>query len=192
MPRPSQLDEKRSELLPVIARAFAELGYRRTTTAELAKRCEVQENILYRIWPDKKAMFIASIEYVYELSKSTWSELLGDSRSGSSAERLLEYESKHFGEFGHVRILFAGLNEADDPDIRKAMAQTYSRFQKFITDQIVGHRKSGAAKPAAEPSLAAWAIIGLGTVVGIARELRLLDEKDRRRLMSGVGKQLLG
>ena len=46
MPRPNQTLEKRRELLPVIARAFAELGYRRATTAELARRCGVRENIL--------------------------------------------------------------------------------------------------------------------------------------------------
>ena len=63
MPRPSQSNEKRRQLLPVVARTFAELGYRRVTTAELAKRCNVRENILYRLWPDKKAMFVAAIDY---------------------------------------------------------------------------------------------------------------------------------
>ena len=56
MPRVSRLAEKRRELLPIVARAFADLGYRRTTTAALAGSCGVQENILYRLWPDKKAM----------------------------------------------------------------------------------------------------------------------------------------
>ena len=72
MPRISQIDEKRKELLPIVAQTFAELGYRRATTAELALRCEVRENILYRIWSDKKAMFIASIDYVYEQAASVW------------------------------------------------------------------------------------------------------------------------
>jgi AcrR family transcriptional regulator len=76
MPRPSQISRKRQELLPIVARAFAELGYRRATTAELARRCGVPQNILYRIWPDKKAMFIAAIDYVYELSAATWQRLL--------------------------------------------------------------------------------------------------------------------
>lgn len=44
MPRPSRLPEKRRELLPTVARAFAELGYRRATTAELARRCGVPDH----------------------------------------------------------------------------------------------------------------------------------------------------
>ena len=42
MPRPNQTAQRRKQLLPVIARAFAELGYRRATTAELAQRCKVR------------------------------------------------------------------------------------------------------------------------------------------------------
>ena len=48
--------ERRAEFIPILANAFAELGYRRATTAELARRCDVQENILYRLWPDKRSM----------------------------------------------------------------------------------------------------------------------------------------
>ena len=65
MPRPNHSAQRRRELTPIVARTFAELGFRRTTTAELARRCGVRENVLYRLWPDKKAMFIAAIEYVY-------------------------------------------------------------------------------------------------------------------------------
>ena len=37
MPRPSRQDERRREVLPILAQAFAELGYRKAPTAELAK-----------------------------------------------------------------------------------------------------------------------------------------------------------
>src|SRR5438132_3322579 len=97
MARPSQTSQKRRELLPVVARAFAELGYRRTTTADLARRCGVRENILYRLWPDKRAMFIASIEYVFERSAAVWRRLLADAAAAdvSAAEKLLAYEASH-------------------------------------------------------------------------------------------------
>ena len=36
MPRPSQIDEQRKRLLPIVCEVFSELGYHRTTTAELA------------------------------------------------------------------------------------------------------------------------------------------------------------
>src|SRR5437868_4048708 len=116
MARPSLVAEKRKELMPVVARAFAEMGYRRTTTADLARRCGVRENILYRLWPDKKAMFVAAIEHVFDLSVETWGKLLEQpTKKQSAARRLLEHEASHHGELGLYRIVFAGLSETDDP-----------------------------------------------------------------------------
>ena len=66
MPRPNRLDEQRKELLQIVTQVFCELGYRKTTTSILAKRCKVRENILYRLWSDKKNMFLAAINDLFE------------------------------------------------------------------------------------------------------------------------------
>ena len=193
MARPNQSEDRRREFIPILARAFAELGYRRTTTAELAQRCCVRENILYRLWPDKKTMFIAVIDYVYDLSAAIWGRLLaeGDGQR-SAAERLLEYESTHHGEFGLFRIVFAGLSETDDPEIRTALADMYRRYHRFIKTQIAAHRGASPSPHPTDETLAAWAIIGLGTVANIGRELGLLDDKTRRNLLAALGAGLLG
>jgi AcrR family transcriptional regulator len=192
MARPSQLPEKRRKLIPVVARAFAEQGYRRMTTAELARRCGLRENVLYRLWPDKKAMFMAAIDYVFDLAAQTWAGVLHDkSGDGTAAQRLLTYEGSHLGEFGMHRIVFAGLSELDDKDIREALGRMYSHFQSFIRGQLEAHRGKKGAKRTPEAELAAWAVIGLGTVSNIARELGLVSSAQRRRLMEQVGACLL-
>lgn len=192
MPRPSQITEKRRELLPIVARAFADLGYRRTTTAELAERCKVQENILYRLWPDKKAMFIEAIGYVYDLSVAIWTRQLAE-RDGdmTGAERLLDYEASHHGEFGHYRIIFAGLSETDDPDIQAALADMYQRYQRFVREHVAAHQSKRRRGATADAALIAWALIGMGTVASIGRELGLLSDRQRRRLVLDIGKMLL-
>jgi AcrR family transcriptional regulator len=187
MSRPSQTSQKRQELIPVVARAFAELGYRRLTTAELARRCGLRENVLYRLWPDKKAMFMAAIDYVFDISALTWRKLLKDQPDKrTSAQRLLAYEAAHHGEFGLYRIVFAGLSESDDPDVREALARMYSHFQKFIREQLEAHRDGDTGR-SPEADMAAWAIIGLGTVASISRELGLMSGAGRRKLMEQVG-----
>ncbi len=190
MPRPNRSNEQRKELIPVVAGAFAELGYRRATTAELARRCGVQENILYRLWPNKKGMFIAAIEHIYERSTGFWEKVLidnGDRRG--AAERLLEYEAEYQGEHGISRIIFTGLSEADDPEVRAALSRMYSRYQSFITRRLLEHRPAGTSTTAAE--MDAWAIIGLGTIAEIGRELNLLADADRRRMWKQSGTLLM-
>lgn len=193
MPRTDRSDERRAELLPIIAGTFAELGYRRATTAELAKRCGVQETILYRLWADKKAMFLAAIGYVFDISMAIWTDITSTSADASPAEQVLSYEAEHLGELGLYRILFAGLNEFDDPEIREALRTTYRRFAQWIEERVVEHRRR---EPSNEPhpvgaADAAWAAVALGTIINISRDLELLTPADRGRLLDRVGRLLL-
>ncbi len=198
MPRKDRSPERRKELMPVVAGTFAELGYRRTTTSELARRCDVRENILYRLWADKKEMFLEAIDYVFSLSDETWKSLIAkECVERSSAERILDYEAEHHGEFGLYRIVFAGLSEADDAEIGEALRKMYARFHRFISAQIAASRKRDASHakgnrtPAPGPSLIAWAVIGLGTVANIGRELDLLSDRNRKQLIKEIGHVLL-
>src|SRR5688500_18711573 len=126
MPRPDRSFERRRELVPVLARAFAELGYRRATTAELAARCGVHEKALYRLWPDKRAMFLAALDQVFSESEAVWERLANErDRGQSAAARLLAHEAEHQGEHRLYRIVFAGLSETDDPLVRDALGALY-------------------------------------------------------------------
>ncbi len=192
MARPNLSDERRQELIGTVAATFAELGYRRTTTAELAARCGLQEQALYRLWPDKRAMFVASIEFVGAHSEAIWRDALArDDGGATGAERVLAHESTHLGEFGLYRILFAGLSEIDDTEIKGAMRRVYASFLRFIEAQVEAHR--GARTKGLPPvDLTAWALVGLGTVINLGRELDLLKPRARRQLFAQVGQHLLG
>jgi len=192
MPRPDRSAERRREIAPVLARSFAELGYRRATTAELAARCGVQEKALYRLWPDKRAMFLAALDQVFAESEAVWERLAKAVGKGeSSAERLLAHEAEHHGEHRLYRIVFAGLSETDDAAIRDALAALYGRFQRLIQAQVEAHRRGRKRAGDLEPALTAWAIVGLGTVANIGRELELLKARDRARLLADAGARLL-
>lgn len=62
--RPKVLqDEDRREI--VVARAaelFVELGYARATTEKIAARCRISKQTLYRLFPDKLAIFAAMVD----------------------------------------------------------------------------------------------------------------------------------
>jgi AcrR family transcriptional regulator len=192
MPRPNQTDEQRKKLLPIVCQVFSELGYRRTTTAKLAERCGVRENILYRLWPDKKAMFLAAIGDIFQQRTNMWSQLLVDDPSpGDAVARLVAYEAKHQGEFGFYRVVFTALAETDDADIRSALKGMYRHFQQLVKRHVeegrVGERQSFGLSADA----AAWALIGLATVSNIVRGLELLGPRQREQMFAAVGKHLV-
>lgn len=145
--------------------------------------------MLYRLWPDKKAMFIAAIEYVYDASRTAWEELLAATDEHSAAQRLLAHEATHHGEWGLYRLVFAGLSEVDDAQVREALSRMYRRYHEFIVRRLAEHRGTASGTPA---ELAAWALIGMGTISSIGRELGLFSAEERKRLWDEIGPQLLG
>ena len=177
--------------MPVVSRAFSELGYRRTTTAELARRCGVRENILYRLWTDKKAMFLAAIDELFRQRAEIWRKLLSDpADSRPIARRLIDYEAKHMGEFGFYRIVFTALGETDDPEVRAALVRMYRQFHRLLREQIETYRNRDADQSLLSADMAAWALIGLATVSNIGRELDLLKPRRRERMFAAVAEHL--
>ncbi|QQE11459.1 TetR/AcrR family transcriptional regulator [Planctomycetota bacterium] len=194
MGRPSLKEEKRKEFMPIVARTFVELGYRRSTTAEIARRCGVQENVLYRVWPNKKAMFLAAIDFNYEVTSATWQALLEKADDKTSpAEVILAHEAGHHGDWGLHRLAFAGLNEVDDAEILESLQNLYGRFVKFIIDVVKEHRERMGMKEGEglDVETVAWSFVGLATAADIGRDLKLLGSKKRSKLMGGVGDVVL-
>lgn len=205
MARPNRSEERKTELTPVLAKAFADLGYRSATTAALAEACGLRENQLYRLWPSKKVMFLATLDYLYELETRWWEEQLAPGPGnqadhsggdpGEAARRILDEEGRRRGETGLHRIIFAGLSESDDPEISAALASMYQRFHRFIAKVLKQHAKArGGELPdhAASPNLAAWSLIALATFSNIAREFDLFPVATQRKLMAEVGANLAG
>ena len=190
--RPPKSEDRRRELLPLIAAAFSELGYRRATTAELAERCKVQENTFYRLWPDKKTIFIAALENLFQRRMEKWKKELGKASSTkSNVVRLVELTSKDLGENGLYRVVFAALNETEDFDIKLAMQRLYRRYHARLDAELVAHRKLSGVSTPAECGDLAWALISLVSFMNIALDLELMDSKERKRLFTTMAFKLI-
>jgi AcrR family transcriptional regulator len=188
---PSKVEERRRQFTPLIAAAFIELGYRGTTTSQLAERCGVRENVLYRIWPTKKAMFLDAVEHVFGATMRAWDVVINDRSLGNTvAERILRNQADYHGRLRLYRILFAGLSE-DDPEIKSALRDVYRRFHQFIAKVIADHRRHYRRKSNLPPALAGWALIGLGAVIDMQRELEILPIAERKALMKTIGQAML-
>jgi AcrR family transcriptional regulator len=174
---------KKETLLPTLVSAFAEMGYRRATTAALAKRCEVQETILYRIWADKKAMFVDAIDYVAENTLRIYREVLKSAPDATNPVGVLvNYEATHLGEFRNYRIVFSALPECNDPEVRQALQRMYHRIHVFIVEIMA----RSVPKSAVNIANMSWGIIGLGTIITIMNELNIMNAAEREQVFKQV------
>jgi len=195
MPRTAKAQAREEALLPKLAHAFGANGYRRTTTAELARVCGLQETQLYRLWPSKKAMFLAVIDYLFGLETADWKRMLEAAEPGAAIAAILDAEGRERGRSGLHRITLALLNDSAAPEIHAAVQRMYRRFHRFIADALrARHARphAGDAAAAPDPALAAWALIGLGTITNIGREFDLFTPAAQHKLMNKIGLYLAG
>ena len=192
MPRPSQIDERRRELLPVVARAFVELGYRRATTAALAGRCDVHEAILYRLWKDKRAMFLAAIDFLYERRMSEFRKAMRSPQGNAhDMERVIDHVAESIGNDGLYRIIFAALAEDDDSEIQGALKRMYKNYQGVIEEHIREHRAGSSPSGVPDDSDSAWALIGFVTVLNVLKQLNLKPSRRRQEMFKELAKFLV-
>lgn len=185
------LNEKREKFLPLISRCFADNGFRGTTTAKIASACNVRENVLYRIWPSKKDMFLDCLEHVYELTISLWRELEPDKESElTHAELILQFQAADHGLSRYYRLVFAGLME-NDQEIRKALRQLYRKFQSFLSETTDDHRRQRKISGDLNPDSTAWVLMGIAAMVDIQRELRILSNTGREKFLTDSGMRIL-
>lgn len=185
------MSESCQAMLVVMADAFNELGYRRATTARIARRCGVQENVLYRVWPSKEAMFAAVIEHIYDRTIEKWRQMLKQTQPEDQAQAILEYEMVHHGENRLYRMVFAGLTETHSPVIRKALRTMYRKFHLYVKHLIETHKQSHVNASLMDADNAAWAMIGVGMVEQIRRELVLGNKKSQGQVLGNIGQLLL-
>ena len=185
--------ERKPDFLPLIAEAFVEKGFRRTTTAQLAERCQVRENELYRIWPNKKSMFLDSIRFVFDHVVAQWKSGIDLEAEATAAEQLIANQARQRGDSRLHRVIFTGLGEVDDPEIRKALKNLYQQFHKVISGYVRDHReklrqdsdklKSGVLEFSLSDEDTAWAMIGLGSIFDIQHELGVGTMARRREML---------
>jgi hypothetical protein len=87
--------------------------------------------------------------------------------------------------------VFTALVEADDPDIRKAIAGMYRRFHEHIRKLIGSSSAEHESAAGLSDDATAWALIGLATVSNIIRELELLRPRQREGMFARTAKYLL-
>ena len=179
---PRDNEEKRTYFLPLIARYFSDHGYDGATTAGIAEVCDVRQNVLYRIWPDKEAMFVAVIDYILHFTIQFWDEV-PRLQNETQVEAVLRLQSKDHGAMRYYRVVYSGLLQ-DSTRIRSAIRRLYTAIHEYIQMAIEEHRVERKKSDCQfDPDVAAWGMMGLGAMVDIQRELRIKSQDSREKLL---------
>jgi AcrR family transcriptional regulator len=126
--------QRRRSILASAETLFAKLGYRRTTTAAIAREAGVTEPILYRHFENKRDLFHALLREISGRTMSELKHLLGGLRDPSEKVRVL---ARSFPAVARkladtYRVMLTGITEIDEAGTRKILRDHFRSYGRFI------------------------------------------------------------
>jgi len=166
--------DRRRQLLEVAADRFARLGYRGTTTADLAKAAGITEPILYRHFENKLDLFVTLVDEVGREVINDWQRMLDGVKEPAKRMEILlgGNPSTHEKGKGVYRVIFQAMTEVEaDPEIVKALRKHITRLHKFIRDELASLQKAGFVRRDEPPMDIAWLLVNVAVGYGMVSPL---------------------
>jgi TetR/AcrR family transcriptional regulator len=179
---PRRSAQQRRRLILQSAQAvFAANNYARVGTADLAKAAGISEPALYRYFPSKKELFIATIKDSGLRLLEIWERLAME-----VVNPLDIIWAIGLGYYDHLRsrspvikLLFQAISEADDPDIRRALHENFASLIRFLMENIEEGKRRGFIRQDVDTVVAAWQFMAMGLGLDLIHLLSFTDDIDR-------------
>lgn len=157
-------DDRRTQLMAVASRLFAERGFDAATTAVIATSADISEPILYRHFPSKLALFSAIVCHHSEQLIARWEHLLANIDDPADQIRAIAGAAPDHS-MSHVegyRVLHGALLTCRDPQVTEVIRQHYLQVQAYFAGIIrEGQRRGTFANAEVEQN--AWQLVMMGT-----------------------------
>ncbi len=167
--------QRREQLLDVAADIFAEQGYARATTSQLAKAAGVTEPIIYRHFKSKRDLFVALIRRTGRRTLEQWEkDLEGASDPAERLTRLLN-DNPMVSERGRseYRVFLQALTEVDDDKIRAALAEHIGKLQKFVQTELERAQAEHKVTTRYTAEVMSWLLIHIGMGYGVMSAMQI-------------------
>ncbi len=190
-------------MLQAATRVFARLGYRRASTAEIAREAGVSEAMIYKRFDSKKDLFDRVLRRVGGRILENWS---GDPveanatpvRSARSATRAGQPAPSRGNRLGRLAriylqgvrehedalaVQFQALAESEDRHLASTLRENHRAYVDFLARVITEEQARGTVRSDIDPVAAAWVLNGIGFTMTLIR-LLALERDDRGRSVS--------
>ncbi len=172
---------RREQILDAALTIFSRGTYREVTTAAVAAALEVSEPTLFRHFPTKRALYLATIDRSHEIVLGHW-RLLADG-APSALEALFEMGRWYFTELQndsrHLRLRFRSSSEVSDPEIVAHVRAHFRTVFAFVHDLFERARADGEIAADSDTRAHAWLFTAVGTlldatqIIGVRSDLPL-------------------
>jgi AcrR family transcriptional regulator len=171
--------ERREALIEAAVTVFAEHGYHGTPTTEIARAAGISQAYLFRLFPTKAELYVATIERCYERVGAAMRDAAG--RARADGEDLFEQMGLAYTALIQDRAVLPGMLHAfaaaagGDPAVLGAVRQGYAGLVALVR-QLTG---------ADQDRIREFFATGMLLTVLASMDVRSIDEEWVATLLSG-------
>jgi AcrR family transcriptional regulator len=129
--------ERRELVLEAAVAEFAAHGLAGTSTEEVARRAAISQPYLFRLFPTKKALFLALVDRCFRRVEDTFTAAAGESTGDEALAAMAEAYERLLDDRTLLLLQMQAYAACDDPEIRAATRAGYKHLWELV-ERITG------------------------------------------------------
>jgi AcrR family transcriptional regulator len=125
-------EERRTDVLRAAVPVFAAGGYRGTSTEDVARAAGISQPYLFRLFPTKKALFLALVEQGFCRVRDAFTAAVGDRTGEAAIEAMAEVYSELLRDRDELLLQMHAYSACDDPEIASVTRREFGRLWREV------------------------------------------------------------
>jgi AcrR family transcriptional regulator len=129
--------ERREMVLEAAVGEFAAHGLAGTSTEDVARQAGISQPYLFRLFPTKKALFLALVERCFRRVEDTFVTAAADRTGDQALEAMADAYERLLDDRTMLRLQMQAYAACDDPEIREVTRAGYKKLWE-LTERLTG------------------------------------------------------
>ena len=125
-------EERRADVLRVAVAEFAKTGFQGTSTEDVARAAGISQPYLFKMFPTKKALFLALVEHGFTRVRQAFSEAVGDATGDEALDRMGERYGELLRDRDELLLQMQCYAACDDPEIGDATRREFGKLWREV------------------------------------------------------------
>lgn len=125
-------EQRRADILRVAVPLFARGGLEGTSTDSVAKAAGISQPYLFRLFPTKKALFMALIQHGFERVRDAFEAAAGELTGEAALEAMGEVYSELLRDRDELMLQMQAYVASSDPEIGALTRREFGRLWRLI------------------------------------------------------------
>jgi AcrR family transcriptional regulator len=125
-------EQRRADVLRVAVGQFAKRGYQGTSTEDVARAAGISQPYLFKMFPTKKALFLALVQHSFDRVRQAFVDAVGDAVGDEALERMGERYGELLRDREELLMQLQAYAACDDPEIGELTRREFGRLWREV------------------------------------------------------------